>query len=355
MAAAAGWYPDPEGRAEQRYWDGERWTEHVQRSGEPAVDVIEPKADWQRALDALGPDVRERPIPDLLGALAAGGGTLTAIGALVLGAGDDGDNRPGILIASALLVVIAYVVAAVGDRRLRPSAVAVAALGVVVFVFEAFRDSVADGRLAAPFIVLALLTLVMYAAPILRGRPFLLGVALTSLVGCLAFLVAGDLGSDNVSDASNIGASAAEDAYAALLLAGVVLLVAAFLLDHVGYHGVATVFVAVAVISVVAGAFGTAARFDEVGGAILVALAGLGLALVGYFGQRRFTTWFGAAVVTYGVAALVLAIVSSDDRVGGGILLAVFGAGLVAVSFLLPRIWRARANQSTQLPPPTAS
>jgi hypothetical protein len=355
MAAAAGWYPDPEGRAEQRYWDGERWTEHVQRDGEPAVDVIEPKASWQRALEALGPEVRERPVPDLLGALAAGGGTLVGAGALVLGAGDDADNRPGILIASALLVLVGYLVAATGDRRLRPAAVAVAALGIVVFVFEAFRDTVADGKLAAPFIVLALLTLVMYVAPILRGRPFLLGVTLTSLVGCLTFLVAGDLsGSDNVSDASNIGASAAEDAYAALLVAGVVLLVAAFLLDHAGYHGVATVFVAVAVISVVAGAAGTASRFGEAGGAILVALAGLALAIVGALGQRRFTTWFGAAVVTYGVAALVLAIVSSDDRVGGGILLAVFGAALVAVSFVLPRIWRARAGQ-TGLPPPTAS
>jgi len=64
-----------------------------------------------------------------------------------------------------------------------------------------------------------------------------------------------------------------------------VLLVAAFLLDHAAYHGVATVFVAVAVISVVAGAAGTAGRFGEAGGAILVALAGLGLALVGYFGH----------------------------------------------------------------------
>src|SRR5215471_12754583 len=128
MGAAAGWYPDPQGRAEQRYWDGERWTEHVQRSGEPAVDIIEPKASWQRTLDALGPDVRERPMPDLLGALAAGGGTLVGVGALVLGAGDDADNRPGILIASALLVIIGYLVAAVGDRRLRPAAVAVAAL-----------------------------------------------------------------------------------------------------------------------------------------------------------------------------------------------------------------------------------
>jgi drug/metabolite transporter (DMT)-like permease len=74
--------------------------------------------------------------------------------------------------------------------------------------------------------------------------------------------------------------------------------------------------------------------------------------VVGYFGQRRLTTWLGAAVVTYGVAALAIAIVSSDDRVGGGILLAVFGAALVAVAFVLPRLWRQRSDSPA---PPTAS
>jgi hypothetical protein len=252
-------------------------------------------------------------------------------------------------------VLAGYLVAVTQDRRLRPAAVALVSIGAVVFVFEAFRDSVADGKLAAPFIVVAVLTLVMYVAPILRGRPFLLGIALTSLVGCLAFLVAqGDLnGSDSLSGANNIGASAAEDAYAALLVAGVVLLAAAFLLDRAGYHGVATVFVAVSIISVLAGAAGTAARVGEAGGAVLVGLAGLALAVVGYLGQRRLTTWLGAAVVTYGVAALVIAIVSSDDRVGGGILLAVFGAALVAVAFALPQFWRARADRTG--PPPTTS
>jgi hypothetical protein len=353
MAAAAGWYPDPEGRAEQRYWDGERWTEHVQQAGQPAVDVIKPEAGWQRVLDALGPEAKQRADPDLLGALAAGGGALVALGALVLGAGDDADNRPGLLIASAIVVLVGYLVAAARDIRLRPAAVAMAAIGVVVFVFEAFRDSVTDGKLAAPFIVVAVVTAVMYTAPILRGRPLLLGVTLTSLVGCLAFLVARG-NADTASGASSIGSNAAEDAYAALLVAGVALLVVAFLLDHVGYHGLATVFVAVAVISVLAGAAGTAARFGDAGGAVLVGLAGLGLALVGYFGNRRFTTWLGAAVVTYGAAALVVAIVSSDDRIGGGILLAVFGAVLVALAFALPRVWRSRADQGA-LPPPTAT
>lgn len=35
---AAGWYADPAGRYELRYWDGTAWTEHVSRGGQQATD-----------------------------------------------------------------------------------------------------------------------------------------------------------------------------------------------------------------------------------------------------------------------------------------------------------------------------
>jgi uncharacterized protein YxjI len=35
----AGWYPDPFGRHETRWWDGGRWTEHVASHGRQAVDA----------------------------------------------------------------------------------------------------------------------------------------------------------------------------------------------------------------------------------------------------------------------------------------------------------------------------
>jgi hypothetical protein len=37
-AAPAGWYADPAGRFELRYWDGNQWTEHVSRAGQQYTD-----------------------------------------------------------------------------------------------------------------------------------------------------------------------------------------------------------------------------------------------------------------------------------------------------------------------------
>ena len=34
----AGWYADPAGRFELRYWDGGAWTEHVSRAGQQYTD-----------------------------------------------------------------------------------------------------------------------------------------------------------------------------------------------------------------------------------------------------------------------------------------------------------------------------
>lgn len=37
-SAPAGWYADPSGRFELRYWDGSQWTEHVSRAGQQYTD-----------------------------------------------------------------------------------------------------------------------------------------------------------------------------------------------------------------------------------------------------------------------------------------------------------------------------
>ena len=37
-AVPSGWYADPSGRFELRYWDGDQWTEHVSRGGQQSTD-----------------------------------------------------------------------------------------------------------------------------------------------------------------------------------------------------------------------------------------------------------------------------------------------------------------------------
>jgi len=38
----AGWYPDPTGQVEQRYWDGAQWTEHVVTGGVQGTSPLAP-------------------------------------------------------------------------------------------------------------------------------------------------------------------------------------------------------------------------------------------------------------------------------------------------------------------------
>ena len=38
-SAPANWYPDPSGRFELRYWNGEKWTEHVSTGGQQSTDA----------------------------------------------------------------------------------------------------------------------------------------------------------------------------------------------------------------------------------------------------------------------------------------------------------------------------
>ena len=40
-AYPANWYPDPAGRHELRFWDGERWTDHVSSQGRQGVDPLQ--------------------------------------------------------------------------------------------------------------------------------------------------------------------------------------------------------------------------------------------------------------------------------------------------------------------------
>ena len=57
---AAGWYPDPSGAPQRRYWDGQGWTDHVAEAGpsqppppDPAKDLESLRQDGRRAKVAV--------------------------------------------------------------------------------------------------------------------------------------------------------------------------------------------------------------------------------------------------------------------------------------------------------------
>jgi uncharacterized protein YxjI len=72
----ANWYPDPSGRHELRYWDGERWTEHVSDHGRQSTDVSTGGPSHVPTVDRR----TEKVVRDVARAgaegVAAGGGTV---------------------------------------------------------------------------------------------------------------------------------------------------------------------------------------------------------------------------------------------------------------------------------------
>ena len=72
---AAGWHPDPLGRHEHRYWDGNQWTEHVSSHGKQSVDPpvgTAPVPTTKRPTEKIVRDVQKTSA----GAGTAGGGTI---------------------------------------------------------------------------------------------------------------------------------------------------------------------------------------------------------------------------------------------------------------------------------------
>jgi uncharacterized protein YxjI len=74
---APGWYPDPFGRHETRWWDGQRWTEHAASHGRQVVDAPTGGGHIptvERAPQRVAQDVQRAGVPQ--GAAPAGGGSI---------------------------------------------------------------------------------------------------------------------------------------------------------------------------------------------------------------------------------------------------------------------------------------
>jgi uncharacterized protein YxjI len=92
MDNPAAWHPDPTGRHQLRYWDGQDWSEHVSDHGVQAIDTdLTKKSTLDKIDDALSfgnridPAKIQQQVGDVSGAnLGLGGGTLFTESILVV-------------------------------------------------------------------------------------------------------------------------------------------------------------------------------------------------------------------------------------------------------------------------------
>lgn len=403
---AAGWYNDPYGRFQQRYWDGQEWTGRVATNGVAQEDPMgastvvpfaipstayttpadpDPEGDVDgtgasgnavtRFLDGMGDDARERPRPSLRAALAGIGGVLVAFGVMIALAGDDNDPRGKIIGISIGLLVVALVLRLV----VKFTEVAAAAVGIAVVAIPALAISatISDGESGVlTFAVATALFLAAWALPGFKGRNLLLGLGALSLVGvfgtlindtsankCQSYIDDGDYDRffDECQDYEGSGSSTSflpVEVTDNLGGEGIVFLACAaallgltWWLDRRGYHGTATGTVVAGLLAAVEGTALLANEFGSTSGPILVFVVGILVCLVGAHGARRATTWWGAVLAALGAVAFI-AIQWEPGSVGsvGGVGI-VSGLALVGIPMLAAPIRAARAQQSHDDPP----
>ncbi len=401
---AAGWYNDPYGRFQQRYWDGAAWTHDVATNGVQQVDPMgastvipiaipptayttpsgsptqgfaagadpndpnaqaappEPAEPGNRAttfLDGLGPDARLRPRPGLRAAMAGLGGAVVAVGILIAAAGDD-PSRGVIIAVSALIIVTAWVLRTfIEIDEAKAAAVGMVVVGIPTFASATTVSDNQGGFLTG--LLGAVLFIGAWALPGFKSRNLLLGLGALTLVVAFGSLTSTDMTSTDNSSMGFLPAGLTDN----LGTQGVVYLggAAVFLgltwwLDRRSYHGAATGLCAAGLVSAVVGTGLLANEFGSDTGPILVLIVGLLICAIGTHGSRRATTWWGAALAAIGMVALVAVQWEprSSSAIGG---VAIFsGLLLVVIPLVASPVFAAIATNRSGgagQPPPAFS
>lgn len=408
---AAGWYNDPYGRFQQRYWNGAAWTEHVATNGVQQVDPMgvstvipfaipptayttpddpgaattqsfatlggEPVAPANKIttfLDGLGPDAKERPRPGLRTAMAGLGGAVTAIGVLIATQGEE--PKRGIFIGTSLALIVAAWALRTFVKLEEAKA---AAVGIVVVAIPTFAVAVTVDDGQGGFVtglIAAALFIAAWALPGFKSRNLLLGLGALALVGAFGALSANDKNDGAIEkcdqyleegDYDSYDAECYdvyEDSYTSGFLPigltqnvgtqGIIYLVGAgtFLgltwwLDRRGYRGTATGLCAAGLASAVVGTGLLANEFGDTTGPLLVLVVGLIICIVGTHGGRRATTWWGAALAAIGIVSLVAVQMEPDSTKASGAVAIISGLVLVAIAALSAPIRAAIRKQQS--------
>ena len=377
MSQPAKWWPDPYGRFEQRYFDGEAWTAHVISGGEQTIDPLgttvsvpfaAPTSDpiaglagstgsgsaasptspaagvpIREFLDGVGPEARTRSAVHLSIALAGVGGVVAAAGVGIAILGDSDSSRPRNLAAAIVILALAYAIRLGVKSQAEARSAAVGAAAVGIPALAAAITNTGDGGGTA--VLAALLFIVAWAAPGMRGRPLLLGEGAVSLVLALTTF-------DNTSTTVNTGlfnfgpTNVIGGKSWMFVIAAVALLALVWWLDAQGYHGVGTSLVVAAVLSTAFAVLKVVENLSSTSSALLLAVAGLAVAVVGDHGQRRASTWFGVAVAAIGTVAAFISALEPSSTGDTATSLIFAGLALVVVPLAVKAIRASRSRAS---------
>ncbi|MCE9622336.1 MAG: DUF2510 domain-containing protein [Actinomycetia bacterium] len=399
----AAWYLDPYGRYQQRYFNGTEWTEHVATGGEQKIDplgassvipIATPPTAFAKGgkaagvfkfLDTAGPDSRERPQPSLRSAVAGLGGAAVGIGALTVAVGDD-PSKSKVIIFSLVVLAAAWALRMVVKlKEVQSAAVGMAVVAIPTFAITATVDKGTGGT--ATGFVLAALFIAAWALPGFKSRNLLLAFGAIALVFAFGSLTSTDQNrtercrqyledanfdaldsecegvylldepaADNILPATftdNAG-----DQGIIYLVGGALYLGLTLLLDRRGHRGTGTAFAGAGLVSTLVGTGMLVDKFGEQWAPLFVLAVGLVVAFVGSQGERRATTWWGAALTAIATVWFVAVQWEPGTIVAIGGVLIVAGIALVAIPLVDDPIRAAlKAGKDKDatpgLPPPT--
>lgn len=238
---------------------------------------------------------------------------------------------------TAIGFAVIYLLVRFISKELVPGATVAAIPLLTLSVLYLFGNTIDDGEVGFPLIVLGLAFGAAWALPILRGRPALLSSGLLSLgfgnvIWIMQSSIRGYSAFDSPTDLLN---SVAQQSSSLLLVVGIVLLAIAWNLDRKDWPSLGRIFIGVGIVFEGTGAFGIlGSSGDQTASSLLLAVAGVLLIAVALQRSRKTSLLIGGFGGFAGIVAFITALTEDSDGPAPAIalfLLSSAGLGYLAI------------------------
>lgn len=210
------------------------------------------------------------------------------------------------------------------SKELIPGATVAAIPLLTLSVLYLFGNTIDDGEIGFPLIVLGLAFGAAWALPVLRGRPALLSSGLLSIgFGIVILIMQSSIREYSAFDSpTDLLNSVAQQSSSLLLIVGIVLLAIAWNLDRKDWPSLGRIFIGVGIVFEGTGAFGIlGSSSDQTASSLLLAVAGVLLIAVAVQRSRKTSLLIGGFGGFAGIVAFITAITENSDGPGPAIAL----------------------------------